>query len=328
MTRGNASSSAENLGAQYLAVVLSSILFGITTLQVYIYHQNYPKDKIHNRIVVPVLWVLDAFHLSLVIHANYVYLVLQLPLDHVLWSMDAGILDTELITVIVTSLYAVRIWNFARRPRRYLACVLVVAQLLQTTASIVDLYTTYSCRDMSQLSRSFWTIQFSLASHAFVDCFLAGAMCYYLQKGRSGFSPTDSTVVKLMQYVIGSGMVTAAFAIATLVAITIRPYGLLWTVFYFLLSKLYINSFLAFLNARQHIRKRIEGPSLPTSMSFSDVRFAGGERYTQGSHSGSTGSQHSNDAKAGPSLVILHDAQSSEGLAADKTVGISTSLTA
>jgi len=269
--------------------------------------------------------VLDALHSSLVIHAGYVYLAIQLPLDQVLWSMHLEILVTELITVIVTGLYAVRIWNFARQPRKYLGCVLVVVQMLQTAASIVDVHAAYSAKNLRQIGLFFWTIQFSLACHVFVDCFLAGAMCYYLQQGRSGFSQSDGIVMKLIQYVVGSGVITAACAIATLVAITIKPYGLVWTVFYFMVSKLYVNSFLAFLNARQHIRKRIEGLPLPTC---SDVRFAVGDRPTQGSHSESTSSYHSNDAKAGPSLVILNDLQSSAGsVAVDKKVGISTSLT-
>jgi len=115
-----------------------------------------------------------------------------------------------------------------------------------------------------------------------------------------------------------------AGAIATLVSLTIKPYGLVWTVFYFMLSKLYVNSFLAFLNARQHIHKRIEGPSLPTT--FSSVHFSvGGKLQIQGSHSGPTGSHDSNDTKAGPSLEILNDAQSLEGMAVDKEVEILTS---
>ncbi|KIM77003.1 hypothetical protein PILCRDRAFT_825752 [Piloderma croceum F 1598] len=84
-----------------------------------------------------------------------------------------------------------------------------------------------------------WAIQFCLGSHAFVDCLLAGVMCYYLQKGRAGpgFSSVDSVVVKLMKYIVSSGVVTAACAIATLIAITLLPDSLLWTVFYYLLSK-------------------------------------------------------------------------------------------
>jgi len=78
----------------------------------------------------------------------------------------------------------------------------------------------------------------------------------------------------------------------------------------------------------------------------SDVRFAGDDSYIQSFRSGSTDSCCSNNAKAsflvddgssenidnprqaGPSLVILNDTQSSEGLAADKKVMVSTSFTA
>ena len=72
-------------------------------------------------------------------------------------------------------------------------------------------------------------IRFGLTAHAFVDFFLAAVMCYYLQIGRTGFSAyaflfpqkacfcwsmsscnrMDGTVVKLMQYVVSSGLATA-----------------------------------------------------------------------------------------------------------------------
>ena len=60
------------------------------------------------------------------------------------------------------------------------------------------------------------------------------------------------------------------------------------------------------LNARQHIRKRMEGPSLPTS--FSDVCFEGSQHYTQDSHTGTTGSHNDNDTK----VNILVDYEYSE----------------
>jgi hypothetical protein len=90
-------------------------LFGITTLQVYIYYQIYPKDKLQNRIMVgtchhcpynqtkhglgspslvclvcehhgfshkcALCRIMDAFHLSMIINASYIYLVKQVPLS-------------------------------------------------------------------------------------------------------------------------------------------------------------------------------------------------------------------------------------------------------
>jgi hypothetical protein len=95
-------------------------LFGITTLQVYIYYQHYSGDKLQNRIVVGnmsclFVWpcnslqprfpfsgwfafktarilkqmtrcrIMDAFHLALAIHAVYFYLVNQLPFIYIIW---------------------------------------------------------------------------------------------------------------------------------------------------------------------------------------------------------------------------------------------------
>jgi hypothetical protein len=124
------------------------------------------------------------------------------------------------------------------------------------------------------------------------------------------------------------------------IQLTVNPYGLIWTVFYYLLSKCVcyyitiiclpdacvicsirqllpctvcrilfagrsVRSRMRSLNARQHIRKRIEGPSLLAPPS--DIRFVG-ESYTQDSYSGSTGSHHSNNAK----VSFLVDCGSSE----------------
>ncbi|KIM74319.1 hypothetical protein PILCRDRAFT_828312 [Piloderma croceum F 1598] len=333
-----APSLSESLGAAYLGVVLSSILFGITTLQVYIYYQHYPADKLKNRIVVPLLWIMDAFHLSMIINASYVYLVNQLPLNSgIILRMQLEIVATELIAVTVTSLYVLRIWAFARQPRRYIVCFLAVAEFLQITAAIVEVYACFTCPNLGDMINFLWEIEFGLASHAFVDVLLAGTMCFYLQKGRTdtsfktlfsltrGIMPhsTDGTVVKLMQYIVGSGTATALCAIATVTATAISPYSMIWTACYYLLSKLYVNSFLAFLNARQSIRRRMEDSSISPPAPISDVRFAGPESSSQGS----LASRHHNDSKAGHSLVMFNDSASPEGSVGEQQPKASTLLT-
>ncbi|KIM87849.1 hypothetical protein PILCRDRAFT_814561 [Piloderma croceum F 1598] len=211
--------ATESLGAAFMGLVISAILFGITTLQVYIYYQYYPEDKLQNRIVVPLLWIVDVFHLALIIHACYIYLVNQVSLDVIIWSMRGELLVTELIAVAVTTLYTTRIWNFARKPRHHLLWLLVVAQLLQLAAAIIEIYACYVCATLADMDRYLVEIRFGLTAHAFVDCFLAAVMCYYLQIGRTGFSAMDGTVVKLMQYVVSSGLATAICAVATIIAV-------------------------------------------------------------------------------------------------------------
>jgi len=317
-------SMGESLGAAYLGVVVSSFLFGITTLQVYIYYQHYSGDKLQNRIVVPLLWIMDAFHLALAIHAVYFYLVNQLPFIYIIWSMRVQLSFVVLIAITVTSLYAVRIWNLAYHPRRCLVCFLLIAQLLELTAGFFEVYACFAVHSYLQIDHFLWQIQFALASHAAVDCFLAGAMCYYLQIGRTSFSSIDSTIVKLMRYIVCSGVATGACAIVTLIAIATAPTSQIWVAFYYLLSKLYVNSFLALLNARRSIRREMDEPS--SLAALSEVRFAGADIDAQTPFQ-STTSCHSDDAKPCYSLVTLNGIPSREGLAKGHKFGTSTSLT-
>jgi len=127
------------------------------------------------------------------------------------------------------------------------------------------------------------------------------------------------------------------------IQLTVRPYGLLWTVFHYLLSKclcyyiaitsladacvIYsirqlipsivcrtffagcpVHSRMRSLNARQHIRKRMEGSS--SLIPPSDVRFVGHESYIHDFPSGSTDSRHDKNAKAS----FLVDYGSSENI--------------
>lgn len=339
---GQAIALASSLGAAYLGVVVSSFLFGVTTLQVYIYYQYFGSDdKLQNRIVVPLLWVMDAFHIALAIHAVYFYLVHQLPFIYIIWSMRLQLTLVVLIAVTVTSLYALRIWYLAYHPRRFLLYFLVVAQLLELTAGFLEVYTFFAVTTHVEIHHYVWKIQFALASHAAIDCFLAITICYYLQTGRTGFSTMDTTVFKLIINVMASGVATSVCALAILVAITMAPSSQIWVAFYCVLSKLYVNSFLAVLNARRSIRKGME--ESPSAMAISDVRFAGAEANTQ-TPSECTGSCRSDDIKgnvpqehqrqdidvllqSSHSLTTFQGAPSREGLAEDDKHGIMVSAT-
>jgi len=82
---------------------------------------------------------------------------------------------------------------------------------------------------------------------------------------------------RLMQYILGSGMATGACACAVLISISFVPYTQIWVTFYYLLSKLYVNSFLALLNARRSFRRHgDEGLSALT-----EVRFAVADTETE-----------------------------------------------
>ncbi|KAF8160166.1 hypothetical protein BJ912DRAFT_1103603 [Pholiota molesta] len=62
-------------GAALIGLVVASILYGMTTLQAYIYYTKYPNDVRTIKLLVLTVWILDTVSLCLVISAMYTYLV-------------------------------------------------------------------------------------------------------------------------------------------------------------------------------------------------------------------------------------------------------------
>ncbi|KAJ7118083.1 hypothetical protein C8R44DRAFT_878718 [Mycena epipterygia] len=67
---------ANALGAVFLDVIFSAILFGVSSLQVYYYYHYYPHDTLLHKCSVALLWCLDATHLVLATFSTYHYGVL------------------------------------------------------------------------------------------------------------------------------------------------------------------------------------------------------------------------------------------------------------
>ncbi|KAF7425948.1 hypothetical protein PC9H_008310 [Pleurotus ostreatus] len=120
----------------------------------------------------------------------------------------------------------------------------------------------YRIDSFPELVNIAWTIYLSFATSTFIDLVIATSMCFYLQRSRSGFSELNSRIVTLMQYVLASGMATSACSMAALIAYALLPNTLVFLGIEFLLTKLYINSFISMLNTRKVTPKEIsEGVS-------------------------------------------------------------------
>ncbi|KAG7087621.1 hypothetical protein E1B28_013569 [Marasmius oreades] len=120
------------LGAAFLGAVGAGILFGITCLQAFLYFYRYSKDSLLHKAAVAILWLLDATHLAITIHAVYFYLVQNFghpeAFLNIVWSLKvhailyppayvvARVISqlqvsfNVVIILIVQSLYAYRVW--------------------------------------------------------------------------------------------------------------------------------------------------------------------------------------------------------------------------
>jgi hypothetical protein len=110
------------------------------------------------------------------------------------------------------------------------------------------------------------------------DLSLALALSILLYRSKTGFRQTDSLIHILMVYTVNTGMIVAFDAFMGMIMYAIMPNNFIFLGFYLLLSKLYLNSYLAALNAREDLRDRMEEP---VSIHLSQISHSRGRYDTE-----------------------------------------------
>jgi len=246
------------MGAAFLGTIFASIFYGITNLQVYLYYQNYHNDWHVQKYSVALLWVLDTLHLSLTIAAVYHYLInsfgLTPALELVVWTFKLQIAVNIVIICVVQTLYAIRVWKLGRHNQRIWPILVALVVVSGYAIGIVLAVKTYRISTWADISEMSWVIYASFAWTTANDVVIAIAMCFYLIRSRSEFSGTNNKIIVIVRMILASGSLTSACSLAALIAFAAMPNTLVFLGIEFLLTKLYINSFLAMLNARHVVR--------------------------------------------------------------------------
>ncbi|PPQ75119.1 hypothetical protein CVT26_008297, partial [Gymnopilus dilepis] len=86
------------------------------------------------------------------------------------------------------------------------------------------------------------------------DIVIAFSLCWLLHKSRTGFSKSNRIIDKLILFTVNTGLLTSLCAIASLTSIIVAGHTYLYIAFFFCIGRLYTNSLLVTLNAREMIR--------------------------------------------------------------------------
>ncbi|TFK59564.1 hypothetical protein BDN72DRAFT_594251 [Pluteus cervinus] len=274
------------IGAAFLGIVGASLLFGMTSVQAYYYYHAYPKDSRLHKCAVAGLWLLDAFHQGLIVHAVYMYIISgfmnPFSLSHIIWSIKLQIVISVVIIVIVHSLYAYRVWllnGYHHGVIGYLVAAVVVGGFV---IGIIFAIEVYRVEFFSELDNISWAVTSSLATATTIDFVIAAAMVFYLRKSKGTESRLNSRISKVMQYALGSGLLTSACSLSALFTYILLPNTFVFVGLEFLLTKLYVGSFLAMLNARDRKDVNSDDGSLEGTTTF---KFQHSDSYTSLSRS-------------------------------------------
>ncbi|KAG1749189.1 hypothetical protein EDB19DRAFT_176329 [Suillus lakei] len=156
---------------------------------------------------------------------------------------------------LVRSLYVHRISIVSRGRSRALPIMVGIAVLLAAGVAIAIVWRAYEeVHVITDLVKIQWTVYMFLGTVAFVDILIASSIWYLLATSRTGFSRTDLFITKLMSYIINTGCLTSICSMIVIITCAVMPKNYIFEAVGFLLIKLYVNSYIALLNARYYVQ--------------------------------------------------------------------------
>ncbi|KAJ7614795.1 hypothetical protein FB45DRAFT_248155 [Roridomyces roridus] len=239
------------VGAISICYALAWGLYGALSMQTFSYFQKFPKDSVTS------LWFLETLQLIFIGHVLYFWLITNYnnpaALVDSIWCI--GILVTNLIVLIVELFFTYRVYILSGR-NWILSGIIVLLAFSYFGFQIVGKVRMFQLKKTSLFFEFQWIASAGLASASVADILIAGSLCYYLAKSRTGLRRTDSIVNQLILYAISTGLLTSIVVLIDMICFLIMPKNLIHLSFNILCGKLYTNSMLSSLSFRDNIRQR------------------------------------------------------------------------
>jgi hypothetical protein len=205
------------LGALFLGTVLSSIVYGVTWLQVYSYYDSHSsRDRWPLKSFVAFLMLVDSVNMGFVIYASYNTSVTNfgdyLPLEFLPWYLPGIFSSAIVLEVSVQHFYAFRIYRLSKRSP-YLPAAISVISLIAFAFGLV-----FSAKDVESINtlgnpfQGFFLA--TLSCNVLCDALITFGMVYTLLSNRTEFRRTNSVLNLLAIYTINCGILNLVFSIA------------------------------------------------------------------------------------------------------------------
>ncbi|RPD55084.1 hypothetical protein L226DRAFT_574893 [Lentinus tigrinus ALCF2SS1-7] len=244
------------LGAILVEVCLACMLFGATTIQSFIFFQTDASidSSKYLKSLVGSIWILEGVHTAFCIQFVYAYTINHFGdydyMDHISWGASATILVGAIVSLLVHSFYAKRIYTMGKSI--YLPLILTILSLGCFACSIGSFVISLGHKewiafryDLSPLV----TVTVGLGCATAADIIIMLATTYFTRvEKQNGNNPPGNLVDTFLTYVVNTGAVAAIFSILTIVLFVTQRHNLVFFGFIEMQTKLYANSFLGTLN--------------------------------------------------------------------------------
>ncbi|KAH8989420.1 hypothetical protein EDB92DRAFT_866488 [Lactarius akahatsu] len=253
------------LGALSIGAVLSSIVYGVTWLQVYSYFCGYcSQDRWPLKSFVAVMALIDTANHVLCIYMTYQFCVTNFGdyrsiVSHPWSLLFPTAFPSLVLAVSVQHFYAYRIYRLGGGSP-YLPAAISVGSLTGFGLGIA-----YSSKLIKYVHDSgpgnlegFFVS--ALSCKVLCDALITTGMVYYLLSNRTHVRRTNNVLNLLAIYSINCGTIHLVFAVACLTSFAKYPDTLIYVPSLFIMFRLSLCAFMAILNSRDYLRETLDGP--------------------------------------------------------------------
>jgi len=184
------------------------------------------------------------------------------------YSLASCVLFSAFIGPLVQAWFAYRVLRLSGQ--LYIPALCWLLSFLRCTATVAVGIEALLATNLLEFKLRFkWLLTFILAVGAAVDVIIAGTLCYFFRQLRAtSFKRTVKVINQTMIWTIETGLLTSVAAVGMLFCFLFMPDNFIWIGIFTFLAKLFSNSFMVALNARDVDRHKEPEPK---SSTFFDV---------------------------------------------------------
>ncbi|EIW78952.1 hypothetical protein CONPUDRAFT_91317 [Coniophora puteana RWD-64-598 SS2] len=228
------------------------LLYGITCVQQFHYHQNYKSDSWVLKVVVRL--ITETVETGLSVYFLEHYLITNFANENalydVVWSVPASFALGFVTAYLANLCFIWRIWRLSRH--LVVSLLLTILATARLILGLVNSFLAINSASWDAFAKTAYVpIAFSWFLSIGVDALIAFMMYRTLYKQRTGLSDTDSMINRLLLYAVNTGAVTSLGAVLVLILFFALPHSLAFLGPLQVQERMYSVSLLASLNSRR-----------------------------------------------------------------------------
>ncbi|KAI6122083.1 hypothetical protein F5141DRAFT_559388 [Pisolithus sp. B1] len=262
----------------------------------YVYYMMHcSEDPPIVKFLVAATCILDTLHVSFMCHTLYYYLVtnygVPTSLEYIVWSYAASGVAQLLVVVMVQLFFAHKIYRLCRRGVRWLVTAPILLFILAHYGfgMVVTVLICYDNKMSAFTQTSYYSVTPSAVAVVVAEVLITVSLCVILYDGGSysECARAKRLIKTLITYAANRCLLTSIVVIAELAVVCMIHCKMVmsvssflqdvdrqavWTMgLNFIVGKLYTNSLLASLNAREHLRSQAMSILNIGSLHFADA---------------------------------------------------------